>query len=647
MWGLVGGTAKRRLRPARRWVATLSATALAAGSAVALAPAAAAVEPPVSQATAQAISLDLLGAVDVELSNPATSVVNDGNDSNARETSNPTLGGLAGISLLAVGAAAEAAEANQDGSSYACAGVVSPAGGIQIGNSGSTCSASGSNSGGVTLDLGEISNVGTALNGLATISLTADSIVAFAHSDGTTAAGNATIAGLEAKVCLLGGSALDGLLGGLAGLLGSLTGSTDGAGEIGCATIPVTVPAGVNQDLLPAVIDALDDDVLLGSGGILGGALEGPLNGLLGGVLGGLFGGGTLSGGQLTGILTDVVGTLSDALAPVITLTSNHQTTEPDGTLKVAGLHLSVLDGAGGTGNLALATVGPNSAPIPTKPGVPAQLTATPGNEFVNLSWSAPTNTGGSLISGYNLYRGTSSGGEASTPINGTTLIPGLGYSDTGLTNGTTYYYIVKAVNAQGESMGSNEASATPGVGACVAPFNDVPDTSIFCPDIAKLKDLGITKGVTPTLYKPHKTMTRQAMAGFVYRMLNPGQADPTCTQKPFPDVKITNTFCGDITWLKAHDIGRGFGDGTFRPTTPMTRQAMAAFMYRLSNLGTTDPGCTAKPFSDVSVTNVFCGDITWLKGQGITYGYASGAFKPRMEISRAMMAAFVHRLID
>ena len=102
-----------------------------------------------------------------------------------------------------------------------------------------------------------------------------------------------------------------------------------------------------------------------------------------------------------------------------------------------------------------------------TVPDPPTGLTATPGNGQVSLSWSAPSNNGGASISGYKVFRGTSAGGEGTTPV-GTPA--GTTFTDTSLTNGTIYYYTVKAVNSVGDSNASAEASATP-----VAPAT-VPD---------------------------------------------------------------------------------------------------------------------------------------------------------------------------
>jgi parallel beta-helix repeat protein len=98
-----------------------------------------------------------------------------------------------------------------------------------------------------------------------------------------------------------------------------------------------------------------------------------------------------------------------------------------------------------------------NATPA-TIPGRTRQLNAVGGDAQITLTWRAPANDGGSPITNYTIYSGTTSGGEAFRATVGNVLT----YLDTGLTNGVTYYYTVAAVNVMGEGRASAEASATP-----------------------------------------------------------------------------------------------------------------------------------------------------------------------------------------
>jgi predicted phage tail protein len=101
------------------------------------------------------------------------------------------------------------------------------------------------------------------------------------------------------------------------------------------------------------------------------------------------------------------------------------------------------------------------SATPAAKPGAPAGLTATPGDSQVTLSWAAPASDGGAPVSGYDVYRGTSPGGETGAPVGGSP-VSATSTTVTGLANGTTYYFNVAAVNGAGEGPASAEVSAVP-----------------------------------------------------------------------------------------------------------------------------------------------------------------------------------------
>ena len=88
-----------------------------------------------------------------------------------------------------------------------------------------------------------------------------------------------------------------------------------------------------------------------------------------------------------------------------------------------------------------------------TPPATPANFSVTAGDAQVTLSWQASAGA-----TSYNIYRGLTSGGEVLVQSG----IAATSFVDTGLTNGTTYYYQVSAVNAGGESARTAEDSATP-----------------------------------------------------------------------------------------------------------------------------------------------------------------------------------------
>ena len=122
-------------------------------------------------------------------------------------------------------------------------------------------------------------------------------------------------------------------------------------------------------------------------------------------------------------------------------------------------------NGESADSNQASAT--PSATPSgPAVPSAPANLTATGGNQQVSLFWTASSNA-----TSYNVKRSTVSGGPYTTVASPTTA----SYSDTTVSNGTTYYYVVTAVNTAGESANSNQASATPSA----APAAPAPPTNL------------------------------------------------------------------------------------------------------------------------------------------------------------------------
>jgi Tol biopolymer transport system component len=177
---------------------------------------------------------------------------------------------------------------------------------------------------------------------------------------------------------------------------------------------------------------------------------------------------------------------------------------------------------------------------------------------------------------------------------------------------------------------------------ATCATFTDVPANHQFFTDVEWMAAFGISTGNPDGTYRPTSPVSRSAMAAFLYRLAG----EPL---GPFPDPGFSDVdghpFEEEISWMADAEVAGGYEDGTFRPAAPVSRAAMSAFLYRMSS---EPPGPFPNPgFSDVAPAHPFFFEISWMADQEITGGYADGTFKPAAPVSRQAMAAFLHRFWD
>jgi hypothetical protein len=168
------------------------------------------------------------------------------------------------------------------------------------------------------------------------------------------------------------------------------------------------------------------------------------------------------------------------------------------------------------------------------------------------------------------------------------------------------------------------------------AGFTDLDRGSVFCDAVEWLVGTGVTTGYADGAYRPTAPVTRQSMAAFLWRMAG----SPAATPAVFPDVDPSGPFAVAIGWLVETGVTTGFADGSFRPTEPVTRQSMAAFLWRLAG----SPAATPAVFPDVDPSSEFAAPVGWLVTAGVTTGYADGSFRPTEPVTRQSMAAFLWR---
>jgi Tol biopolymer transport system component len=175
------------------------------------------------------------------------------------------------------------------------------------------------------------------------------------------------------------------------------------------------------------------------------------------------------------------------------------------------------------------------------------------------------------------------------------------------------------------------------------AVFPDVAPSNLFFEPVSWMADEEITTGSDDGTFAPTQVITRQSLAAFLYRYIgDEPRATPRATPT-FTDVPEDHPFFEEIEWAVDRGFVEGFDDGTFRPTNPVSRQILAAFLFRLED---TNRAVTARSdtFTDVPDDHRFHDEIGWTAEQGIVQGYDDGTFRPTDPVSRQAAAAFLFR---
>lgn len=177
--------------------------------------------------------------------------------------------------------------------------------------------------------------------------------------------------------------------------------------------------------------------------------------------------------------------------------------------------------------------------------------------------------------------------------------------------------------------------------------FDDVPPDHPFFLEIGKLSARGVTVGCGGGNYCPDQTVGRQEMAAFIIRALGVFEPPPPAMQR-FADVPPSNPFYAFIEEMAVRQITFGCGGGNYCPTSPVTREQMAAFIIR--GIGEFNPPTPAQQrFNDVPPTNLFYNFIDRMAVLGITSGCSTNPplYCPLDLTTRGQMAVFLVRAFE
>lgn len=185
-------------------------------------------------------------------------------------------------------------------------------------------------------------------------------------------------------------------------------------------------------------------------------------------------------------------------------------------------------------------------------------------------------------------------------------------------------------------------------------PFTDVKKGDKFFKEISWMFTEGVSTGTkqpdNSVKYEPKASVTREAMAAFLFRQYAPKDFKVTGDVE-FTDVKKSDKFFKQIAWMAQAGISTGTkqADGSvkFEPKNEISREAMAAFLYRVdTNKKPKAPA--ASPFADVKKGDKFYDQIVWMYQANISTGNANGTkrpnYLPKSDVTREAMAAFLYR---
>ncbi len=109
--------------------------------------------------------------------------------------------------------------------------------------------------------------------------------------------------------------------------------------------------------------------------------------------------------------------------------------------------------------------------------------------------------------------------------------------------------------------------------------FSDVPASSPYCAWIEELARRGVVSGCSTGKFCPTAVVTRDQMAVFVLRTLDPSLSPPACGTPMFSDVPASSPYCRWIEELARRNVVGGCGGGKYCPTNPVSRGQMAVFL--------------------------------------------------------------------
>ena len=177
--------------------------------------------------------------------------------------------------------------------------------------------------------------------------------------------------------------------------------------------------------------------------------------------------------------------------------------------------------------------------------------------------------------------------------------------------------------------------------------FDDVKQGDWFYDEVTDLADKGYINGVSDNLFAPNQNLSRGMLVTILYRM--DGEKAVTATGA-FSDVVKDSWYEQAVNWAAANGIVYGYDDGRFGPNDMVTRQQMAAILWRYAQykgLDVAANGTVLPDFPDRNEIATWAGEaVSWAYSRGVMTGKTGGKLDPNGNASRAEAAVMLYRFM-
>ena len=179
-------------------------------------------------------------------------------------------------------------------------------------------------------------------------------------------------------------------------------------------------------------------------------------------------------------------------------------------------------------------------------------------------------------------------------------------------------------------------------------PFTDVTSGDWFYDAVAYVYDKGMMEGTTDTTFAPTMNLTRSMIAQVLYNLEERPEAPGAAG---FPDVAAGAWYADAVNWAAARGIVKGYDTGAFGPEDSVTREQLAAILYRYAQVkgyDTTRGGMAVREFSDsASISDWAQEAMAWAVNAQVLSGKGNGVLDPQGTATRAEVAQMLMNFVE